>query len=83
MAWVYLGALTLVLCPESAAVCTRRLWPGGITAPFTDDGAPCGADRRAYASCATAAAHEPCEEVTVDSTSPPPPRQDAYGPAAE
>ncbi|MEV4561537.1 YhjD/YihY/BrkB family envelope integrity protein [Kitasatospora sp. NPDC049285] len=66
MAWIYLGALTLVVCAESAAVRTRHLWPRGIAAPFADDMPLTGADRRAYTSYATAAAFKTCEDISVD-----------------
>ncbi|GAA1254808.1 hypothetical protein GCM10009665_51790 [Kitasatospora nipponensis] len=66
LAWLYLGALTLVVCAESAAVRTRRLWPRSIAAPFTDDAALTPADRRAYTSYATAASYKSCEEVSVE-----------------
>ncbi|MFH9354104.1 YihY/virulence factor BrkB family protein [Kitasatospora sp. NPDC017646] len=66
MAWIYLGALTLVVCAESAAVRTRRLWPRGIAAPFADHAPLTRADRRAYTSYATAAAYKPDEEIRVD-----------------
>jgi YihY family inner membrane protein len=65
MAWIYVGALTLVVCAESTAVRTLRLWPRGITAPFTDDAPLTGADRRAYTSYATAAAFKPYEDIRV------------------
>ncbi|MCC9309585.1 YihY/virulence factor BrkB family protein [Kitasatospora sp. RB6PN24] len=66
MAWIYLGALTLVVCAESAAVRTRHLWPRSVAAPFTDEAPLTRADRRAYTSYATAAAYKACEEVSVD-----------------
>ncbi|WP_267884579.1 YihY/virulence factor BrkB family protein [Streptomyces sp. NRRL S-350] len=78
MAWIYLGAVTLVLCAESAAVRTRRLWPRGIAAPFADDARLTRADRRAYTSYATAAAYKPCEEVSVDFHEPAPRHDDGH-----
>ncbi|MER6302807.1 YihY/virulence factor BrkB family protein [Kitasatospora sp. NPDC001539] len=82
MAWIYLGALTLVLCAESAAVRTRRLWPRSIAAPFADHTALTRADRRAYTSYATAAAYKPCEEVTVDFHEPAARHEDGTGPSS-
>ncbi|WP_051965760.1 YihY/virulence factor BrkB family protein [Kitasatospora mediocidica] len=66
MAWIYLGALTLIVCAESATVRTRRLWPRNIAAPFAEDAPLTRADRLAYTSYATAAAYRASEEVTVD-----------------
>ncbi|MFE9427415.1 YihY/virulence factor BrkB family protein [Kitasatospora sp. NPDC006697] len=81
MAWIYLAALTLVLCAESAAVRVRRLWPRGLTAPFSDAAPLTEADRLAYTSYATAAAGTARAEVAVafppaQAASPPPERSE-------
>ncbi|MHA6757064.1 YhjD/YihY/BrkB family envelope integrity protein [Streptacidiphilus sp. PAMC 29251] len=73
IAWLYLGALTFVLCAQSAAVRTRRLWPRNLLAPFTDDAALTSADKRAYISYATTETYKPFEDIHVAFDQNPPP----------
>ncbi|WP_371477345.1 YihY/virulence factor BrkB family protein [Kitasatospora sp. NBC_00315] len=74
IAWLYLGAFTLVMCAESASVRHRGLHPRNLAAPFSDDARLTRADRRAFTSYATAAAQKPFEEVRVRFDEPRPGR---------
>jgi membrane protein len=65
LTWLYLGAMTFILCAQSAAVRARRLWPRNLLAPFADDIALTGADKRAYTSYATTESYKPFEDVRV------------------
>ncbi len=71
MAWLYLGAFTLVVCAESASVRERGLWPRSLGAPFSDEVPLTRADRRAFTSYATATAQKPFERVRVRFDEPP------------
>ncbi|MBW8481580.1 YihY/virulence factor BrkB family protein [Actinomadura parmotrematis] len=66
MAWIYLGALTVVLCAEINVVRDRRLWPRNLRTPFTDRVVLTKGDRRAYASYAETERHKTFERVDVD-----------------
>jgi YihY family inner membrane protein len=72
LAWIYLAALTLVLCAEFNAVRAQRLWPRSLLTPFTDDVSLTGADRRAYESYAETERHKGFETVDVDFEQHPP-----------
>jgi hypothetical protein len=37
LAWIYLGAITVVICAEFNAVRAGQLWPRSLLAPFTDN----------------------------------------------
>jgi membrane protein len=37
LAWIYLGAITTVICAEYNAVQARQLWPRSLLAPFPDN----------------------------------------------
>ena len=71
--WLYLGALTFILCAQSATVRARRLWPRNLLAPFTDDITLTGADRRAYTSYATTESYKAFEDIRVQFDQIPPP----------
>jgi membrane protein len=74
LAWIYLGALTLVLCAEINVVRSRRLWPRSLLTPFTDNVELTASDRRAYASYAATERHKGFERIDVnfDDTKPDP-----------
>jgi membrane protein len=72
LTWLYLGALTFILCAQSAAVRARRLWPRNLLAPFADDITLTGADKRAYTSYATTESYKPFEDVRVQFEEHPP-----------
>jgi len=52
LSWIYLAALILVLGAEINVVRAERLYPRSLLAPYPDDTALTGADRRAYAAYA-------------------------------
>jgi YihY family inner membrane protein len=65
LAWLWLGALTVVLAAEASAVRTRHLWPRNLLTPFTDDVRLTGADEAAYTSYAETERHKGFETVDV------------------
>jgi len=65
LAWIYLGAVTTVICAEFNAVRAGQLWPRSLLAPFTDNAALTTADRRAYTSYAKTERHKSFENVDV------------------
>ena len=73
LAWLYLGAMTFVLCAQSTAVRARHLWPRHLLTPFVDDLTLTSADKRAYTSYATTESYKSFEDVQVefDQATPP------------
>lgn len=71
LTWIYLGALTFVICAEINVVRMRRLWPRSLLAPFTDNVHLTPGDRRAYTSYAETERHKGFENVDVDFEQPP------------
>jgi len=65
LAWIYIGAVTTVICAEFNAVRAGQLWPRSLLAPFTDNAALTTADRRAYTSYAKTERHKSFENVDV------------------
>jgi membrane protein len=65
LAWIYVGALTTVVCAEFNAVRVRELWPRSLLAPFTDSADLTPADRRAYTSYAQTERHKSFENIDV------------------
>lgn len=78
LAWLWLGAFTLVVAAEANAVRTERLWPRNLLTPFTDDVELTRADEAAYTSYARSEQHKTFETVDVDFEGPSagPPRSD-------
>jgi YihY family inner membrane protein len=74
LAWIYLGALTVVFCAEINVVRVQRLWPRSLLTPFTDNVDLTPGDRRAYTSYAETERHKGFEDVDVEFH--PPPGQD-------
>ena len=74
LAWIYLGAVTTVICAEFNAVCAGQLWPRSLLAPFTDNTDLTPADRRAYASYAKTERHKSFENIDVSFGERPHPR---------
>jgi membrane protein len=66
IAWIYLGALVIVLCAEYSAVRAKRLWPRSLLTPFTDNVRLTEGDRRAYASYPMTEKHKGFETVEVE-----------------
>jgi membrane protein len=85
MAWIYLGALTTVLCAEFNAVRAGQLWPRSLLAVFTDGADLTPADRRAYTSYAQTERHKSIENIDVSFGEPPrpPAAEPRSGPAAD
>jgi membrane protein len=65
LAWIYLGALTTVLCAEFNAVRAGHLWPRSLLSPFTDNADLTPADQRAYTSYAQTERHKTYENIDV------------------
>lgn len=88
LAWIYLGALVIVMCAEYSVVRARKLWPRGLLAPFTDNVRLTEGDRRAYSSYPMTEKHKDFETVEVDFHEPggaaqPAEGADPHGPATE
>jgi uncharacterized BrkB/YihY/UPF0761 family membrane protein len=73
LAWIYLGAITTVICAEYNAVHARRLWPRSLLTPFTDNVELTPADQRAYTSYARTERHKSFENIDVSFGKPPHP----------
>jgi YihY family inner membrane protein len=73
LAWVYLGAVTVVICSEFNAVRAQRMWPRSLLAPFTDNVELTPGDQRAYTSYAKTERHKSFENIDVSFGEPPPP----------
>ncbi|HSZ43524.1 MAG TPA: YihY/virulence factor BrkB family protein [Trebonia sp.] len=65
LAWVYVGAATVVICAEFNAVRVRGMWPRSLLTPFTDNVELTPADRRAYISYAKTEQHKSFESIDV------------------
>lgn len=65
LAWIYLGAFLVVVAAELNVVRANRLWPRSLLVRFTETTDLTRADRRAYASYATAQRHTPAQTVDV------------------
>ncbi len=73
LAWIYLGAVTTVLCAEFNAVRAGQLWPRSLLAPFTDNADLTPADLHAYISYAKTERHKSFQNIDVSFGSPPHP----------
>jgi membrane protein len=71
LAWIYLGALTLVLCAETNVVRAKRLWPRSLLTPFADTADLTAADQEAYESYAETERHKSGEHIDVTFDHPP------------
>ena len=71
LTWIYLGALTFVICAEINVVRVQGLWPRSLLTPFTDNVDLTPGDRRAYTSYAETERHKGFEKVDVDFDQPP------------
>jgi membrane protein len=65
LAWIYVGAVTTVLCAEFNTVLAGQLWPRSLLTPFTDNVDLTPADRRAYTSYAKTERHKSFENIDV------------------
>jgi membrane protein len=73
LAWIYVGAVTVVICAEFNAVRARGMWPRSLLAPFTDNVDLTVGDQRAYISYAKTEGHKSFENIDVSFGEPPPP----------
>ena len=74
LAWIYVGAVTTVICAEFNAVRAGQLWPRSLLAPFTDDADLTPADRRTYTLYAKTERHKSFENIDVSFGEPSKPR---------
>ncbi len=65
VAWIYIEAVTVVICSEINVVRARRLYPRSLLTPFTDDVNLTRADQEAYEGYATAQRNKGFEQVDV------------------
>jgi membrane protein len=72
-AWIYPGAITVVICAEFNAVRAGQPWPRSLLAPFTDNVQLTPADQRACTSCAQTERHKSFQNIGVSFGSPPHP----------
>jgi membrane protein len=70
LAWIYIGAITTVICAEFNAVRSGQLWPRGLLSPFTDNAELTPADQRAYTSYATTERYKSSENIDVSFGNP-------------
>lgn len=73
LAWVYVGAVTVVMCAEFNVVRAKGMWPRSLLAPFTDNVDLTLGDKRAYISYAKTEQHKTFENIEVSFDEPPPP----------
>ena len=73
LAWIYLGAVTTVICAEFNAVRAGQLWPRALLTPFTDNVELTPADQRAYTAYAKTEQHKSFENIDVSFGTPPHP----------
>ena len=73
LAWIYVGAITVVICAEFNAVRAGQLWPRALLTPFTDNVELTPADQRAYTSYAKTERHKGFENIDVSFGQPPAP----------
>jgi YihY family inner membrane protein len=65
IAWVYVGAVIVLISAEINAVRKDRLWPRSLLTQFTDDVDLTRGDRRSYEAYAQTERHKGFEEVDV------------------
>jgi YihY family inner membrane protein len=82
LAWIYVGAVTTVICAEFNAVRAGGMWPRSLLAPFTDNANLTVGDQRAYISYAETERHKTFESIDVSFGGPPPPPLDPPPPPA-
>jgi membrane protein len=70
LAWIYAEAVVVVLAAELNAVVAERLWPRSLLAPFVEDVELTAADKRSYASYATAQRYREAEDIGVEFRDP-------------
>ena len=78
IAWLYLGALVIVVCAEYSAVRVKKLWPRSLLTPFTDNVQLTAGDEEAYTSQAQAQRAKGFQEVEVTFDGPDRPEPPSY-----
>lgn len=73
LAWIFLGAVTVVVCAEFNAVRAGQLWPRSLLTLFTDNVELTPADQRAYTSYAKTERRKSFENIDVSFGKPPHP----------
>jgi YihY family inner membrane protein len=73
LAWIYVGAVLVVMCAEFDAVRAGRMWPRSLLAPLSDKAELTPADERAYTSYAKTERHKTYENIDVSFDKTPPP----------
>lgn len=66
LAWIWLGAVLIIVAAEVNSVRVGRLWPRSLLAPFTDGSDLTGADQRAYTSYAEAERFKTAQHTRVE-----------------
>ncbi len=66
LAWIYLEALIVVLAAELNVVLAEGLWPRSLLTPFVEDVDLTRADRRSYASYASAQQYKDSQRISVE-----------------
>lgn len=66
IAWIYIEAVTVVLCVEVNVVLAGRLYPRALLTPFTDNVDLTSGDEKAYAESAKAQRAKGFEKIDVD-----------------
>jgi membrane protein len=82
MGFIYIEAVVVVFSAELNVVVADRLWPRALLGPFLEDVELTRADRRSYASYATAQRYREAEEIDVafsgpDGAGEPPPADES------
>ena len=70
IAWIYLGAVTVLLCAEINVVRAGKFWPRSLMTPFNANTELTAGDRRAYASYPATEQHKESQNVDVDFDQP-------------
>ncbi len=72
IAWIYLGALVVVICAEANVVRFLKLYPRALLTPFTDNVELTSADEEIYTDQAQAQRAKGFEDITVSFDPPKP-----------
>jgi YihY family inner membrane protein len=65
VAWIYLGALVVIISAEINRVVNERLWPRALLTPFTDAAELTDVDRRLYTAYAQSERYKGFEKIAV------------------
>ncbi len=65
IAWIWLGAVLIIVAAEVNSVRVGQLWPRSLRSPFTDGSDLTGADQRAYTSYAQAERFKSAQHTQV------------------